>query len=282
MTTEDLKRLYIFTGKGGVGKSTLSLSFIKFLKESQHYQSKKIKYVYFQTSSLGQQVKQATDPLVKIATELGLSTLGLNLLNCAETYIGKKLKSQTLGKWVVKTPFFKSLINMIPGFNYLIYLGQILELLNEDEELILVLDSPSSGHALTMLEATHNFRDIFESGIVFEDTKKMIDLLFSPNFMKVNIITIPTLMAVNESQELDYNIQKIQQINTDIFCNNSFSAVSEIQDITLPSFLKTKIDNEQQVIETYPNLINKLIPYSSSVCSQALIKDLVPSMKNLV
>ena len=31
--TDKIKRLYIFTGKGGVGKTTLSFSFAKYLKE---------------------------------------------------------------------------------------------------------------------------------------------------------------------------------------------------------------------------------------------------------
>jgi arsenite-transporting ATPase len=171
---------------------------------------------------------------------------------------------------------------MVPGFNYLIYLGQVLELLNKDKDMTFVIDSPSSGHALTMLESTHNFRDIFESGIVFEDTKKMINLLFHKGFMKVNILTLPTLMAVNESYELNESLQKIEDINTSIFCNNSFSNIEGIKDINLPDFLATKIDNEQQVAKAYPDLIESFIPHNSQTSSSELIKELVPSMKNLV
>ena len=32
---DDLKRFYLFTGKGGVGKTTLALSFCKFLEQNQ-------------------------------------------------------------------------------------------------------------------------------------------------------------------------------------------------------------------------------------------------------
>jgi len=273
----DLKRLYIFTGKGGVGKTTLSFSFAQYLKEN----GKKVKYVYFNSGSISSKNYQS-EPIIKEAQTLGIETLALNLEECSQKYIGKKLKSPTLGKWVVKTPFFKALINMIPGFNYLIYLGQILELLNNDPELIYVLDSPSSGHALTMLEASHNFRDIFESGIVFDDTKKMIDLLFDKNFLKVNILTIPTLMAVNESVELNDSLQKITSINTEIFCNNCFKNIEGIEASTLPDFLIDKIDNEQKVAETYQEIIKEFIPHIPVNSPLELIKDLVPSMKNLV
>jgi GTPase SAR1 family protein len=171
----NLKRLYIFTGKGGVGKTTLSFSFTKYLQDIHHNNTetkhKKVKYIYFKTSSLSD--KETTlDPMIAEAETLGIQTIGLDLLESAEIYVGKKLKSLTLGKWIVKTPFFKAIVNMIPGFNYLIYLGQILEILNDNKDLTLILDSPSSGHALTMLESTHNFRDIFESGIIFDDTNE--------------------------------------------------------------------------------------------------------------
>ena len=272
---ENLKRLYIFTGKGGVGKSTLSLSFVQSLSNNN------AKYVYFKSSSLNKK-EEISDPLIAQAKELGIPTLGLDLEQAAQSYISKKLKSQTLGKWVLKTPFFKALINMIPGFNYLIYLGQILELLNDDPSLTLVLDSPSSGHALTMLEATHNFKDIFQSGVVFEDTKKMIDLMFGDNFLKVNIITLPTLMAVNEAQELDESLQKITKIDTEIICNNCFKNIPNIEKSTLPEFLINKIDNEQQVSDSFSDILDTYIPHIPTNTTHKLLKELVPSMKNLV
>jgi anion-transporting ArsA/GET3 family ATPase len=275
--TDKIKRLYIFTGKGGVGKTTLSFSFAKYLKE----QGKKVKYVYFESSSISN-AQTATGEGQEIGKQLGIEYIALDLKKCAQGYISKKLKSETIGKWVVKTPFFKALINMIPGFNYLIYLGRILEYLHEDPDLTLVLDSPSSGHALTMLEATHNFSEIFQSGMVFDDTKKMIDLMFSDNFLQVNILTIPTMMAVHESQDLDKSLQKITKINSKIICNNTFHDIKGIDDSTLPDFLKSKVDNELQVVKEFSELIAAFVSHSPSISKEQISKDLVPSMKSLV
>ncbi len=272
-----LKRFYIFTGKGGVGKTTLSLAFVKHLSD----QNKKAKYAYFQTSSIGD-TPTRSEAIVDEAQSLGIDCLPLNLNQSAEIYIGKKLKSQTLGKWVIKTPFFKALINMIPGFNYLIYLGQILELLNEDPSLIIVLDSPSSGHALTMLEATHNFRDIFQAGIVFEDTKKMIDLLYKENFMKLNIVALPAQMAINESIELEAKLQAIQKIETSLIVNNTYKDINNIEGAALPDFLREKIENEKELCKKHEKQIDITIAHSIESTSQSLINSIVPSMKNLV
>ena len=270
------KNLYIFTGKGGVGKTTLSFAFAKKLKE----EGKKVKYIYFKTGSISDSEKHI-DQGQSIANELGVDCIGLELKECAQGYIAKKMKSETIGKWVVKTPFFKALINMIPGFNYLIYLGRILEYVHADPELTIIIDSPSSGHALTMLEATHNFSEIFQSGVVFEDTKKMIDLMFGEGFLQVNIITLPTLMSVHESLELDESLQKITKINSKVICNNSYHGLEGVDDSDLPEFLKNKINNEQQIIDTYEASMATFITHSPSINAVQIVKDLVPSMDKL-
>lgn len=272
-----LKRFYIFTGKGGVGKTTLSFSFCEYLRKK----GKKVAYIYFKSSGISDKSVEL-DQGQKLGTDLGITSIALDLKECAQEYISRKMKSETIGKWVVKSPFFKALVNMIPGFSYLIYLGRTLEFLNEDPELIVVLDSPSSGHALTMLEATHNFREIFQSGIVFDDAQKMIDLMFSPNFMQVNIITLPTLMAVHEALELQRDLKKIDSIQTQIFCNNSYHNIRGIEDSKLPNFLMEKVENEMQVANLHKADINSFIEHSALVDSKQIIKEIVPSMENLV
>ncbi len=275
---DKIKNFYIFTGKGGVGKTTLSFSFAKYLQS----QNRKVKYVYFESSSISDKKSTPVDQGQELGRQLGVETIGLDLSECAKTYVSKKLKSATIGKWVVKTPFFKALVNMIPGFNYLIYLGRILEYLNEDPELTLILDSPSSGHALTMLEATHNFSEIFQSGVVFDDTKKMIDLMFSENFLQVNILTIPTMMAVHESQDLNKSLQKITQIHTKIICNNTFHDIDRIEDSVLPEFLQNKILNEQEVVKEHSDTIAAYVSHSPSISKEQISKDLVPLIESLV
>lgn len=274
---DQLKRLYIFTGKGGVGKTTLSFAFCEHLRQ----QGYKVAYLYFKTGSISENQKEL-DQGQKLGKQLGIDSLGLDLKQCAQEYISRKMKSATIGKWTVRTPFFKALLNMIPGFSYLIYLGRALEYLKEDPKLIIVLDSPSSGHALTMLQATHNFREVFQSGLVFDDAQKMIDMMFKPGFMKVNIITLPTLMAVHEGLELQRDLKQIDDINTDVFCNNSYHNLEGVETSELPPFLRQKIENEYQVASEYKADISAFIDHSMSLSPEQVIKDIVPSMKNLV
>lgn len=268
-------RLYIITGKGGVGKTTIALALTKYLNSK----GAKAQYLNFTTSSLTRPVSDIQE--IQLAKRMGIPHKALNLYDCSVEYVGLKMKSQTVGKWVVKTPFFKALLSMVPGFNYLIYLGKALDHLKKDEELIYVLDSPSSGHALTMLEATKNFGDIFQSGLLFDDTQKMIKYLYTDNFARINILSLPTLMAVNEAAELDETLKSTAPLQTKIFCNNAFKELDGVEKLELPEFLRSKLETEQEIERRMGDQIAALVKHSLSNDDETIINDLVSSMDKL-
>ncbi len=269
---DNFKRFYIFTGKGGVGKTTLSLSFCKFLES----QNKKYLYAYLDNSNIDKE-SHKDEVINNLLTKFNISSLGLDLVSCAKGYMAKKLGSETVASWISKTPFFRSLINMIPGFSYVIYLGQLLELLEADPNLIIVLDSPSSGHALTMLESTKNFSEIFQSGPIYDDTQKMISYLTSSDFLKINIISLPTLLAIHEGKELTTELSKIHNFNIQTHVNHSLKSFANDK---LPKFLKKKIQNEQTAIEA--ENISSTIPFILNSDQGQILKDLLPSIESLV
>lgn len=244
------KRFYIVTGKGGVGKTLASFALTKRLINEGH----NAKYLTFSSGKI-ENKKSDSSP------HFGLPHIELNLLDCATEYVGRKMKSETVAKWVVKTPFFRALINMLPGFSYLIYLGKTVDLLQKDPSLTLILDSPSSGHALTMFESTVNYQEIFQSGLLFDDTNKVINQLYAEGFTKAAIISLPTMMALNESVELKAEINKIQNIETTIACNNIMSSIESLSIEKLPQLLQDKIMNEKDVLSQFQEHISSSITY---------------------
>lgn len=272
------KNLYVFTGKGGVGKTTLSIAFAKYLQE----QGQQVIHCSFKNQALDSntyQSEQAHD----ICKKHNIPSMSLDLEDASTEYMRKKLGSKMIASWISKTPFFRALINMIPGFNYLIYLGKIFEMIiDSGEKLICVLDSPSSGHALTMLESTQNFRDIFQSGIVFDDTKKMLGLLYRPGFTQINILTLPHPMSIHESLELKEGILKLGNIEQKIFCNNSLLELEEDIQKDGPDFLKDKLETQKMVLKEFEAQIAGSIPKSISDNPKKVLEEIVPSMKNLV
>lgn len=267
------RRLYIFTGKGGVGKTTLSKAFVRYLVEHDQ----EAVYLTFKNSSLGDVHTGTTDKTVN-----GIKEICLDLEEAARGYIEKRLNSKLIASWIVKTPFFRALINMVPGFSYLIFLGKILEMGKENPRLIVVLDAPASGHALTMVESTTNFQQIFESGIVFEDTSKMLSRLNDPEYTKIHVVSLPSVMSWQEATELRNGLKERTPVHVNITVNNCLYPILEVNIEELPEALKQKVLNEKQLVEDNQSEMQCILPHSLSQEALSIQSDLVGSLSNLI
>jgi hypothetical protein len=268
-----LHRLYIFTGKGGVGKTTLSKAFVRYLTEHDH----EAIYLTFKTQSLGD-VHGGTAESLKH----GIKEVALDLEECARGYIEKKLNSKMISSWIVKTPFFRALINMVPGFSYLIYLGRILEMGRDNPRLIIVLDAPASGHALTMVESTTNFRQIFESGVIFDDTNKMLSRLNDPDYTKINVVSLPSQMSWQEAIELKTGLNERTPVAVDIIVNNCLYLIVEQNLSDLPQGLKDKVLNEKHLIDENQAQMRCILPHSLAKDGDSIQRELVGSLSKLI
>ena len=234
------KRLYIFTGKGGVGKTSLAMAMTKYLES----QGTRVLYNSFYQ-----------DPERSLWNKLSLPVLDIDLHTSAEIYIGRKLKSTTIASWIMKTHFFKSLFQMIPGLGHMILLGHILDELEKNPELTIVLDSPASGHALTMFESASNFKKIFRAGLIVKDIDKMHNLLSLPGYLKTLVISLPTELAIGEAHDLQKELKENSggpDFHTQIVVNDSYFQYlkeNQIQENDLPDFLKNKIELEKEIIK---------------------------------
>lgn len=267
------RRLYIFTGKGGVGKTTLSKAFVRNLVEHDH----EAIYLAFKNQSLGETHQGNSETMVD-----GIKEVHLDLEDSARGYIDKKLNSKILASWIVKTPFFRTLVNMVPGFNYLIYLGKILQMGHDNPRLIVVLDAPASGHALTMVESTTNFKQIFESGVIFDDANKMLSRLNDPEYTKIHVVSLPSPMSWQESIELKNGLMERTPVSIDISVNNSiYSLLSEQLD-ELPEALREKALNEKKLIEENSNEMRCVFPHSLASDSKSIEMDLLGSLSKLI
>jgi len=267
------RRLYIFTGKGGVGKTTLAKAFTRYLVENDH----EAVYLTLQNSALGDNHSGNSEKIVN-----GIKEVSLDLEESARGYIEKRLNSKMISTWIVKTPFFRALINMTPGFNYLIFLGKMLQMGVDNPRLIIVMDAPASGHALTMVESTTNFQQIFESGVIFEDTMKMLNRLNDPTYTKMHVVSLPSLMSWQEAVELKAGLRERTPVDVDITVNNCLYPLLENDLEQLPQGLREKALNEKQLVEEHRSEMQCILPHSLNKNTLDIESDLVGSLSNLI
>lgn len=253
-------RLIVITGKGGVGKTTLAMAITKAYESV----GKKVLYNCFD------------QPLNNsLSRNLNLPHFLLKMEDSAKEYIANKLGSETIAGWILKTPFFSSLFNMLPGLGHMILLGHIINKLEEDPELTIVLDSPSSGHALTMFESPQNFKEMFRSGLIVEDIKRMEDFIFKADQMKVVITALPTEMALQEAQDLELALKQRRVHDITHVVNDLLKICPSLEGSTsdeLPDFLNKKISMEEELLKNLDSSW-RLIPHYTHDKPSSIIKE---------
>ncbi len=266
--TTKQNRLHIFTGKGGVGKTTLSISFTRYLQQI----GEKVVYI------------SLADKPLEICNKLLIPCEKFSLNHSINIYLGKKFKSKLIASWITKAPFLKACLQVVPGLNYVVLLGDILDRIANDPRLIVILDSPASGHALTLFESCNNFKEIFKTGLIFSDIQKMLNMLHNKNILITHICSLPTLLAMSESVELKKELEQLGPYNLQIIINNSFSRLKELQENehNWPDFINKKIEIEQEIGSKYQEEIRTSLPYSTSLEYLDIINYLTPYMKNLL
>jgi hypothetical protein len=221
----------------------------------------------------------------QLLKSLDIPYLDLDIVDSAKTYMGKKLKSQTIASWIMKTPFFHSLFNMIPGLGMMILLGQIIELLEDDPELTIVLDSPASGHALTMFESSHNFRDMFKTGLIVDDIDRMHRFIYGEGILKTVIACLPTQMALTEGTELLESLKELKIEDIQLVSNDNYHltpGVSDSSEKDLPNFLIKKVELEKEVSAKLNLQDNLLLAHIPTIHKKEVIEALSPSMEGLL
>ena len=261
-----MRRLYIFAGKGGVGKTALSLAFTKHLL---NHHGKNVLYTFFDQNYASY-----------LCDNLKIPKLQMNVEDSLGAYVEKKIGSKIIANTILKTPFFKSLFHMLPGLGYVGMLGSLVDRLNRDNSLVSVLDPPATGHFLTMLSSLHNFKEIFGTGIFADDIEKIKLFIRLNESCKITVVSLPTEMALQEAVDLRVEIGNYFHDNVDIVVNDSFKFSDNLRNEALPEFLYQKIQMEEKVLQEVN--VRMGLPHVFSNSFEEVVKDLSLRMESFV
>jgi anion-transporting ArsA/GET3 family ATPase len=199
------QRLWIVSGKGGVGKSTVSAALA--LASARSGKRTLICEVNAQERISGLLERPPVGPEVR-RLEDNLWAVNVQPEQALREYAVMVLKFEALYRAVFENRFVRYFLRFIPSIQELVLLGKILFHLREklpDGRFKwdrIVMDAPATGHAISFLSVPQVILDTVPPGPLSREAEEMRDLLVDPKVTAAVLVTLPEEMPLNETVEL--------------------------------------------------------------------------------
>lgn len=190
------KKVVFFTGKGGVGKSTLSWA---TAKACESHGASVIVASWSPFDS-------AAQPIAKTNTRV--RWLPLDALSAFREYAIQRLKFEKVYNMVFENHVLKTFIRAAPGLSETVIAGKIWDLYAKSEADLIVVDLPSTGHAYSFFQSPFGVQKIFAMGFVHREAEKISEMFTSPN-CRIDLVSLPEELAITEALELKDKLERL-------------------------------------------------------------------------
>ncbi len=214
--------LYIFSGKGGVGKTHLSTSFA-FYRAGLKRRVLLIEFSQFAQYSEYFELEVGFKPR---EFKKGLFISTWTGRDCLKEYAAKVLRSQRASDFFMTMPLMEKLINIAPGLKEISVLGK----LTSDYRNInfttgfddIIFDAPASGHFVSLLQAPKGLQGIVGVGSMSRQSADILNCLKKSEDIFIALVGDGSEFSNKENLETRNKIQNILG-NKKIISLNNFS-----------------------------------------------------------
>ena len=215
------RRVVLVSGKGGVGKTTVSVAIALaaakagkrvLLCETQG--AARIPGLFGKPSKGYESTQLATN----------LYALSITPAAAIEEYVLLQLHFQRLYKMVFRNRVMGPFVDAVPGLHDLVQLGKVWfaerdTYLGRPRWDLIVVDAPATGHGLTMLGAPRAMMDLTVAGPFHENAKQIADLIEDATRTALVLVAIPEEMPVRETLELYGRLGPLQDLVAGVVLN---------------------------------------------------------------
>ncbi len=199
------RRLIVNTGKGGVGKTTISAAMaVAFANRGARVLLMELNVrdrlgSMFGKPPVGDEVVELAPRIWAVNTTPAASMREYGLM---------VLKMKALYRAVFENKLVEKLLRVIPGLPELVMLGKATYHVEERNEQgrpvwdVVIVDAPATGHGMFLLQIPQVISSAISTGRMANEARAMVDLLRDPERTAINLVTLPEEMPVNETIEL--------------------------------------------------------------------------------
>jgi anion-transporting ArsA/GET3 family ATPase len=206
------RELLVITGKGGVGKTTMSAA-IGVLAASQGRRAIVVE-VGDQSQMPALFGRSPGTQGVEVELEQRLSSISIDPDKALLEWL-QSLAGRLSGRVLASSGTFQYFAAAAPGAKELVSMIKIWQLTRGERGRrrtgghdLVVIDAPATGHALGMLRSPQTFGAIARVGPIAKQTQQVRDLLSDPARTAFMAVALGTEMAVTETLELEDNLSE--------------------------------------------------------------------------
>ena len=198
------RRLLFFTGKGGVGKSTVTAASALLAAD----RGRRVLLVEVDAkgnlTSLFEHPPVGFDP---VEVYPGVSAMQMRTEAALSEYLRLNLRVPVLGRLGPLANVLDFVATAAPGVKEILTVGKVCWEVRESLQGradwdVVIVDAAATGHVVAQLDSPRAIQELVQVGPVRQQTEWMVQLLSDPSVTALHVVTAPEEMPVNETIEL--------------------------------------------------------------------------------
>jgi anion-transporting ArsA/GET3 family ATPase len=240
------KRLIFVTGKGGVGKSTVSAALGVAASRAG---KRAIVCEVSQQERMSRLFKRQGVGYHETEIAPNLFAFSIDPQRALEEYLLLQIKVKPVYDLMFKNRVFTYFAAATPGLRELVTVGKVWELAQLDRRVkrgakydIVIVDAPATGHGLGILRTPKTFGDIARVGPIKRQADTIYRFITDPNLTSICAVVWPEEMPVNETFDLQRNLKEELDLELDrIFMNGIYPELFSDDEAAL---LRDRLDHD--------------------------------------
>jgi anion-transporting ArsA/GET3 family ATPase len=202
--------LVIVTGKGGVGKTTVSVALgMRAAAEGK----RTIVCEVSSQENASRMFEHTTVGFHEVELEENLWAISIDPDESMREYVLLQLKVRAMRDMLFRSRIFNYLAAATPGLKELVTIGKIWELAQLDRKVksgrkydTVIVDAPATGHGVGFLQTPRTFANIARVGPIHSQAQTLDNFITDHDNTGVAIVALPEEMPVNETAALEHDL----------------------------------------------------------------------------